>query len=841
MTLSDAGFGSVLRQLRVDASLTQASLAERAGISARTISDLERGKATVPHPDTALRLARALELTGVARSQFEAAARRRAVSGTPAPDRGGMRMLPRDSGTFTGRDDELKELPGWADAGAEPASGGLPGIYAVSGMAGVGKTAFVVHAAHRLAERFPDGQIFVVLHGYTPGRRPTDPADALASLLLAAGYPVTQIPPDTESRASLWRHHLTGMRILLVLDDAASSEQLRPLLPGTADSLVLITSRRRLAALEGARTISLDMLRPEDAAVLLVRIANRPDLVPGDASVGKLAELCGYLPLTIGMLARQLHYHRTWTVNELATDLASVRDRLALMTAENLSVAAAFDMSYRDLDQVHQRLFRRLGIHLGPDIDAYAAAALNDTTLATASRKLMHLYDQCLLTEPASGRYRLHDLIKEYARARAERDDPPGDRDLASGRLIDYYQHTAHAASELLARQTRTTSAATVPAAGAVEFPRLSDSTHALRWMRSERANLLMYLDHATQTGQDSRVMAFTAAIAGLLRHDGPWTDAITRHDTAIKAARLLGDRSGEASALTELGFVRRHTSDYAAAARALQEALAIYRDLGDRLGQANALSAMGVVRRQQADYVHADQSLREALAIYRDLGDRLGQANALTGLGVVRKITGDLPGAAGGQLRALRIYNDLGNRLGRANVLTELGDVRATAGEYALAIEALEEALRIFADLGNQLGQANALTHLGRIRRIVGNYAMAASSLEKALRLFRDLGDRGAQATVLNGLGSVRLSGGAVAPAKACHSRALDLARATESSWDEANALTGLGRCARTAGRASEAAALLRQAHRIFDQIGAAESAEVSAELAELTQQLGE
>ena len=277
------------------------------------------------------------------------------------------------------------------------------GIHAIGGMAGVGKTAFAVHAAHRLADRFPGGQIFLPLHGHTPGQQPVDPADALASLLLTAGVPAGQIPPGLEARMALWRDRLAERQLLLILDDAASSEQVRPLLPGAGGSLVLVTSRRHLSALEDATAVSLDTLPPGEAAALLVRLAGRAGLSPDDPAVAEITRLCGFLPLAIGMVARQLHHHPAWTAAGRAAELAAAGDRLELMATENLSVAAAFNLSYADLTEDQQRLFRRLGLHPGTDIDGYAAAALDGTDLAAARRGLEALYDQYLLTEPDPG------------------------------------------------------------------------------------------------------------------------------------------------------------------------------------------------------------------------------------------------------------------------------------------------------------------------------------------------------------------------------------------------------------------------------------------------------
>jgi transcriptional regulator with XRE-family HTH domain len=433
-------FADVLRRLRAGAGLTQEEPAEAAGLSPRAVSDLERGVVSTPHKDTVRLLAEALHLDGPVRAEFEAAARGRAGPGRSGTSgvAAATRTLPRDVASFTGRRQELAEL---ADAAA--GTGAVVSIHAIGGMAGIGKTAFAVHAAHRLAARFPGGQIFVPLHGHTPGRQPVSPGDALASLLLTIGVPAGQVPADLEARAALWRDRVAGRQLLLILDDAAGSEQVRPLLPGAGGSLVLVTSRRRLTALEDARTISLDTLPPEEAAGLLVRLAVRPGLSSADSGVREITRLCGYLPLAIGMLARQLHHHPAWTVAGRAADLTAAVDRLELLATENLSVAAAFDLSYADLTADQRRLFRRVGLHPGAEADAYTAAALDGTELAVARRGLEALYDQYLLTEPAPGRYRMHDLVREHARALAGRLDPGDDRDRTTARLLEngqYYQ-----------------------------------------------------------------------------------------------------------------------------------------------------------------------------------------------------------------------------------------------------------------------------------------------------------------------------------------------------------------------------------------------------------------
>jgi tetratricopeptide (TPR) repeat protein/transcriptional regulator with XRE-family HTH domain len=869
-------FAGLLRKLRADARMTQEELAEASGVRPRSISDLERGVAVTPRRETARRLADALQLTGLVRAQFEAAARGRGVPGaTEAAHVSGTaaatRTLPRDVASFTGRQQELEQM-----AEAAAGAGGVVGIHAIGGMAGVGKTAFAVHSAHRLAGRFPGGQIFLPLHGHTPGQQPVSPADALASLLLTAGVPAAQIPPGLEARMALWRDRLAEKQLLLVLDDAVSSEQVRPLLPGAGGSLVLVTSRRHLSALDDATVVSLDTLPPGEAAALLVRLAGRAGLSPDDPPVAEITRLCGYLPLAIGMVARQLHHHPAWTAAGRAADLTTARYRLELMATENLSVAAAFHLSYADLTIDQQRLFRRLGLHPGADVDAYAAAALDGTDLETARGGLEALYDQYLIAEPAQGRYRLHDLLREYARALADRADPDADRDGAIAQLLDYYQHTAARADALITRQTRAGPAATADGSVPAAVPALAGQEQALAWARAERASLLACLDHATRAGQHARVTALTGGLAGLLRSDGHWAEAITRHTAAVQAARHLGDRLGEADALSDLGVVRRLTGGYPAAARCLEQALGIYRDLGDLLGQANALSNLGDVQRLTGEYPAAAQCLEQALGIYRDLGDLLGQANALHDLGNVQRLTSDYRAAAQTLEQALGIYRDLGDLLGEANALNDLGDVRLTTsdypaaaraqeqaldicrdlgdllgqanalnalgavrqvtGDYPASAQAHEEALDIHCDLGDRLGQANALLYLGGVRRLTGGYPAAALALEQALAFYRAIGNRGGEAEALNERGTLHRVSGDLAQAEQCHQRALELSCAIASSWHEAHALAGLARCALAAGHATQAEVLLRQALEIFRRIGAAEAPGLLAELDALT-----
>jgi tetratricopeptide (TPR) repeat protein len=621
-------------------------------------------------------------------------------------------------------------------------------------MAGVGKTALAVHAAHRLSDRFPDGQIFLQLHGHTPGRQPVDPADALASLLQACGIPAQSIPDEVEPRAWLWRDRLAGRRMLLVLDNAASTGQVAPLLPGDGECLVLITSRRHLGDLPGVVTpVHLDVLTPAQAAEMFTRLAPRAADRPDE--IAEVVRLAGFLPLAIALLARLFARHQSWTLADLAAETGA---SLLTLAAEQESVAAAFEVSYRHLGPALQRFFCLLGLHPGTSFEVHAAAAMAGTSLNEAAGLLDTLHREGLLTETGHRRYGMHDLLRRYARDRGPA-GPVGSSQRAVERLLDSYQQAAALAQARLDRQSRPGPSAPTPAPGAV--PAVADVRQALAWVRAERDNLLACLDHVTGTGQHARIIALTASLAEILQRDGPWTEAIVRHTAATQSARHLGDRLGHANALNDLGAVRWRTRDYPGAAGDFEQALGIYGDLGDRLGQANALLCLGIVRRLTRDYQAAAGDCEQALATYRDIGDELGHANALVDLGTVRWLTGDFPAAARDFEQALAIYGDLGYQFGYAYALTYLGIGRQQTGDYPGAAGNFEQALAIYRDYGDRLGQAGALSYLANLRRLTGNYPAAARDLEQALAIYRDIGDPSGEAETLHEIGALRRSSG--------------------------------------------------------------------------------
>jgi tetratricopeptide (TPR) repeat protein len=702
---------------------------------------------------------------------------------------------------------------------AVAAGGGVVGICAIDGMAGIGKTTFAVHAAHQLAGSFPDGQFFLPLHAHTAGQRPVGPAEALGSLLLTAGLAPQQIPPGLEARAARWRGQVAGRKILLVLDDAAGHEQVRPLLPGTAGSLVLVTSRRRLTALADTAVITLEPLPPAQAAALLARLAARAGIGATDPAVGEITRLCGYLPLAIGMLAAQLRHHPAWTLAALAADLAAARDRLALMRAENLSVAAVFGLSYADLAPGPQRLFRRLGLIPGPTFDTYTAAALDDTTLDIARRSLEGLYDQHLLTEPARGRYQLHDLLREHARTLTTADDP-AECSAAIERLLDYYLHTALVASRQIPSANPNLDGLP-PARSPRCAPVISTPGQAAAWLDAERANLYAAADYAATNELSGHATLIPAAMASFLAVRGYWDQAIALHQTALAAAARADDRPGQAQALMLLSDIYILASDSAAATATAEQALELFRDLGDRAGQGDTLNSLGLVQQVTGHYQAAAASHQQALELFRDLSDQHGQSDALSNLSELYCLTGNYPAARACAEQALELRRDPANRRDRAFALTELSTVQRLVGDYSVARSCAEQALELFGDLGDLYGQAYALRELGTLQRLDGDYPAAATSQQRALELCRDLSDRDGEGHALNELGLIQQLTHDYDAAAASHHRALQLFRDLSDPHGQAEALNSLGELAAQTSATHQARDLHSQACAIARDVG--------------------
>jgi len=656
-----------------------------------------------------------------------------------------VNFLPYDTPDFSGRAGELNRL-----TESEPDGAGAVTLWAIDGMPGIGKTALAIHAAHRLADRFPDGQLFVDLLAHTPGRTPVGADAALEVLLGQLGVPAERIPVSLGDRAALWRAELSGRRVLVVLDNAADAGHVRALLPGASQSCVLITSRRSLTGLEGARALPLDLLPAADALGLFTRIVgDRANAEP--IAVLDVLQLCGFLPLAVRIAAARLQHRPRWTVAYLATRLRDQRRRLAELSAEDRGVAAAFTMSYRQLDAARRRMFRLLGLHPGRDIDVRAAAALAEITADDAESLLEGLLDANLVAQQEPGRYTLHDLLREHARATVAAAETDDARREALTRVFDYYLHAASAAvdhlypySKHLRPQAAEGNSVAVAFGGAAD---------AHRWLEAERANLIATGAYAGENGWPAHAGRLAGTLHRYLDDHAHHPDALTLHTQALDASRRRGDRPGEVEALLNLGITLWRQGRYDEATEHATRALEEARQIGDQLGEARAWYRLGVAHLRQQEFDQALDCYQRSLGVNRQLGERLGEANVLGNLGLLYERQGRYEQAHDYHQRALNLYRELGTRGGEATTLGNLGSVYRRQKRYEQARAHHQQALVLFRELGYQRDQAEALNGLGETAQAMGDPAQAVTHHRAALAIARDIGSPPEQARAHDGL----------------------------------------------------------------------------------------
>jgi len=659
-------------------------------------------------------------------------------------------QLPAPVAGFTGRETELAEVTGLLDpaAGAGAVVVSAVVVSAVAGLAGVGKTALAIQAAHaaRAAGWFGGGVLFLDLHGYD--EQAVQPGQALDALLRALGIPAEHIPPGTEERAGLYRSVLAAIAnpVLVVADNASAEAQVRPLLPGPGPHQVLVTSRHTLAGL-GARLLDVEVLAEQAAITLMGKVlrAARPrdDRITSDPwAAEQLAAVCGGLPLALRITAALLAADPALTAAELADQLADEVGRLAALRYDDgdgtsaPSVAAAFDLSYRHLDEAAARLFRLLAVNPGPDVSTAAAAALTGQP-AGATRMVLGRLVRAHLVEPAgagTGRWRMHDLLALYASQLSGTGNGAREREQARDRLLEYYLMRAGAANAHLRARARAGMPVPAGFAGRAE---------ALAWLDGERPSLIAAVTMAAATGRDQIALHLPLSLGEYLDWRRRFDDWLTIVAVSRDTARRLGDRMREADALNNSGVALRQVRRFDEAITAHQDAAAIYRETGERHGEGRALYNLGLALADVRRFDEAITDHQDAAAIYRETGDRRGEGRGLTGLGLALRGVRRFDEAITADRDAAAIFRETGDRRGEGMTLNNLGLALVEVRRFDEAITAYQEDLAICRETGDRHGEGMTLGNLGLALRQMRRFDEAITAHQDAAAIFRETGDR--------------------------------------------------------------------------------------------------
>lgn len=746
---------------------------------------------------------------------------------TRPPDQAArLDTLPPETVEFVGRADELTLLA------REP--GDTPRISVIEGMPGVGKTSLAVRAARMIANQYPDGMFYLNFHTHDPGSPALDSAEALHRLLRMLSVPAAQIPDTVGERAALWRAQLSRRRAVAILDDAARHDQIRPLLPNSGRCLILITTRRRLPDLEGARVLNLDVLPVDDAVALFKRIAGPGTDGDGD-EVATAVRLCGRLPLAIQLAAGRLAKGHPRRLSDLVEELAHTPARLGSNGAASPEVTSAFDLSYRALEPDHQRFFRRLGVNPCADVSLQGASALGGGTLAEAEKALAALLDHHLLVRAPAGQFRFHDLIRGYAALRAARDDPQVEQRQAVARLLDYYLYTADQADRVIHpfRNRIAVSVGYPPATS----PALGTQEDAASWLELEWRNILQAAQHAGRHEWKRQCADLTHVLAGFVEMKGYWDDAIAAQTLALQACRELADPARIARAALELSVVSQQAGRHEATLALAEEAAAIYQSLADQRGLAEALDQIGLANQRAARSREALAYFHEARTLYGNAADTHGMATALSHTGIACWHLGRYPDGLSHLTGALALYRDVGDRRGEAKMLNNLGKMQLHCGYHREALESFEESLEIFNDIGGAQNQAILYHNIGSVYHYKGSYEKGLAAYRRALAIYRDIGDLPDEADVLNDIGAIYQSAECYEEALIHYQKARVIAEEIGNLSEQVIALRGLADVRRGSGRYGDAFDDYHTALRLAREIGDPyEEAKVLEGIAEAT-----
>jgi tetratricopeptide (TPR) repeat protein len=652
--------------------------------------------------------------------------------------------MPPSSAGFVGREEEVQALT----REEQPSS---RQVKIIEGMPGVGKTALAVHVARKLAERYPDGHLYLKFHTHEAGQVPLDAAEALRSLLAMVGVPVTPMPRSLHELTALWQHELQHRRWVIILDDVPDLDAIAPVLPETGSCLTLVTTRRRMADLPGSSVLSLDVLPPPDAIKLFTQIIGL-EKADDPAAVAKAVRLCGYLPLAIGLTASRLRDGGLTTVSEFVGDvmeLSAIPDGIG---AANRQLMSAFELSYQSLGGDQQKVFRHLGMSPCPDFTVYTAAAVAGIPVSEAENALAALLDRHLVERAAPRRFRFHDLIRAFAAFIVQRDGTDRERRHAERGLLDYYLYVLDRADRSLYPYRKRKA---VQAARRVAVPPIMDSSgKAQEWLESEWRNILRLAEYAIMHDWQRRGADLAHVLAEFMQARGCWGEAIGLHASTVQACRDIDDSARFARAALDLSLVARHTGQHDVALQHAEQALATYRSLADHSGEAAVLDRIGTIYDHFGRSREALAYYREARRIYHEIGNRSGQAETNAHMGISHMYLSRFPQAAEHLRNSLRLFRSIGSERGEAKVLLNLGVVQERLGHRSRALQSYGRALDIYSKMGFRQSQAILNQNIGNIYQYRGRYEAALTAYRTALMTYRSTGDLRQQAAAFHDIG---------------------------------------------------------------------------------------
>jgi tetratricopeptide (TPR) repeat protein len=651
-------------------------------------------------------------------------------------------QLPAAVAHFAGRAGELATLTGLLRGQATTRSTVV--ISAVSGTAGAGKTALAVYWAHQVADRFPDGQLYVNLRGFDPSGQVMHPAEAVRRFLDALNVPPERIPVDLDAQAALYRSQLAGKRILVVLDNARDTAQVRPLLPGAPTCLVVVTSRNQLTSLiaDGAYPITLDLLTDDEARQLLTHRLGVERIAAEPAAVAEIITRCAHLPLALALLAARAAVRPHGGLQMLADELRDTQHRWQMLTGDDpaMDVQAVFSWSYQTLTPDAARLFRLLGLHPGPDLSAVAAASLAGHPVSIVRPVLAELTRASLLFEHTTGRYSFHDLLRAYATDLAHRIDTNSQRHIATRRILDHYLHTAYNADRLLHPHREPIPRALASPVHGVTPERPADHGQALTWLAAEHPVLLAAVRQAAEAEFDTHTWQLAWTLDTFLDRQGHWHDLTAIWQIALHAARRLDHTAAHAYTYRRLAHAHTLMGRYPNARAHLRHALDLYALTGEDAGQAHTHHDLAILWQRQAHPEKALDHAQEALTLYRAAGHRRGQAYALNSVGWCHALLGDPQQSLASCQQALALHQDLGNREGEADTWDSLGYAHHHLGHHRQAADSYQHSLHLLRNLGDRYNEATVLTRLGDTHHAARNHQAAREAWQQALAILDEL-----------------------------------------------------------------------------------------------------